>query len=40
MKKFDRVSFTVEQEQCEIHGFGGYFTAELYQDVLYSTNPS
>ena len=30
MKKFDRVQFIVEQEQAEIHGFGGYFTAELY----------
>ena len=26
--------------QCEIHGFAGYFTAELYQDIFYSTNPA
>ena len=40
MKKFDRLQFIVEQEQTEIHGFAGYFTAELYQDVFYSTNPA
>ena len=40
MKKFDKVVFTVTQDQAEIHGFGGYFTAELYQDIFYSTNPS
>jgi len=30
MKKYDRKIFTVQEDQCEIHGFGGYFTAELY----------
>ena len=36
---YDRITFKVEQEQSEIHGFAGYFTAELYQDVFYSTHP-
>ena len=39
LKKYDRVVFDVEHDQSEIHGFGGYFTAELYQDIFYSTNP-
>ena len=26
-------------EQSEIHGFAGYFTAELYKDIFYSINP-
>lgn len=38
MKMFDRKVFIVESEQTEIHGFGGYFTAELYQEIFYSTN--
>jgi protein arginine N-methyltransferase 5 len=33
------LKFTVTQNQCEIHGFAGYFTAELYQSVFYSINP-
>ena len=39
MKMYDKLAFTVEAEQTEIHGFAGYFTAELYQDIFYSTNP-
>jgi protein arginine N-methyltransferase 5 len=39
MKKFDKLNFTCKEEQSEIHGFGGYFTAELYKDVVYSTHP-
>jgi protein arginine N-methyltransferase 5 len=33
------LKFKVTQNQCEIHGFAGYFTAELYQSVFYSINP-
>ncbi|CDW76653.1 protein arginine n-methyltransferase [Stylonychia lemnae] len=39
MRKYDRKIFVVKEEQSEIHGFGGYFTAELYQEIIYSTNP-
>jgi len=39
LKKYDRKVFICEQEQSLIHGFSGYFTAELYQEILYSTNP-
>lgn len=39
LKQFGSLSFTVEAESAEIHGFAGYFTAELYQDVFYSTEP-
>ena len=34
------MNFTVEEASAEIHGFAGYFTAELYQDVFYSIDPS
>jgi protein arginine N-methyltransferase 5 len=30
----------VQQDLAEIHGFAGYFTAQLYQDIFYSTNPA
>lgn len=39
MKKFDEIKFVCKEEQSELHGFGGYFTARLYKDVFYSTNP-
>ena len=39
MKMYDRKEFTVTADQSEIHGFAGYFTAELYQEIFYSTNP-
>lgn len=35
-----KLSFTVQETQAEIHGFAGYFTAELYQDIFYSINPA
>ena len=34
------MSFPVTETQSEIHGFAGYFTAELYQDVFYSIDTS
>jgi len=40
MKQFGTLSFTVEQNRAEIHGFAGYFTAELYQEIFYSIDPS
>ena len=40
MRHYGCLSFTVEEMQGEIHGFAGYFTAELYQDVFYSTEPA
>jgi protein arginine N-methyltransferase 5 len=39
LKCHANISFTVQETQSEIHGFAGYFTAELYQEVFYSTNP-
>mmetsp|Transcript_42788 Transcript_42788/g.56511 ORF Transcript_42788/g.56511 Transcript_42788/m.56511 type:complete len:112 (-) Transcript_42788:64-399(-) len=33
------MTFSVQETQSEIHGFAGYFTAELYQDVFYSITP-
>lgn len=30
LKRSDILSFTVQEDQAEIHGFAGYFTAELY----------
>jgi len=30
LRKYGCLSFTVEENQAEIHGFAGYFTAELY----------
>jgi protein arginine N-methyltransferase 5 len=39
LKNHSRKTFTVVEQQCQIHGFAGYFTAELYQDWFYSTNP-
>ena len=36
----DCLSFTVEESVAEIHGFAGYFTAELYQSVFYSIDPA
>ena len=30
MRKYGKICFTVEETQSEIHGFAGYFTAELY----------
>ena len=36
LKQFGSLSFDVKEECAEIHGFAGYFTAELYQDVFYS----
>jgi protein arginine N-methyltransferase 5 len=40
LRCYDCKSFKVLQNRCEIHGFGGYFTAELYQSVFYSIEPS
>ena len=40
LKCHKTLSFTVQEPFCEIHGFAGYFTAELYQDVFYSIEPS
>lgn len=37
---YDTKFFVCQQEQSEIHGFAGYFTAELYQDIFYSIEPS
>jgi len=39
LKKYASISFTCEEEQSEIHGFAGYFTAELYKEVYYSIEP-
>jgi protein arginine N-methyltransferase 5 len=39
LKQFGSLSFEVKEESAEIHGFAGYFTAELYQDVFYSIQP-
>lgn len=40
LKKFTQQTFIVKDEQTEIHGFAGYFTAELYQKIFYSIEPS
>ena len=40
MRQYGDLSFTVLETQAEIHGFAGYFTAELYQDVFYSIDTS
>ena len=34
------IDFPVIQTTAEIHGFAGYFTAELYQGCFYSIDPS
>ena len=40
MRQYGMMSFPVLETQAEIHGFAGYFTAELYQDVFYSIDSS
>ena len=40
LRMHDCLSFTVQETISEIHGFAGYFTAELYQNVFYSIDPS
>ena len=40
LKCHSKLAFTVQDVSCEIHGFAGYFTAELYQDIYYSINPA
>lgn len=36
---YDCKSFIVQETKSELHGFAGYFTAELYQQIYYSTHP-
>jgi len=38
LKVFKKVSFVVQHEVSEFHGFAGYFDAHIYQEVFYSTN--
>ena len=40
LRKYGCLNFTVQETQAEIHGFAGYFTAELYQEVFYSILPA
>jgi len=40
LRCYDCKIFTVRENKAELHGFAGYFTAELYQSIFYSTEPS